>query len=402
MKISDINQSSWMYLERFVNDNSYSQFSTYSAVDNKYRPGGDADFFMLPYYTVPNEYLTRIDSKISYDKRLNSIIEDNNKLQSKFYVHPEMLIESNHRQWDDSFLNDFLKKNKPSGYEKAIPTSSTRTVYLPDHNLFIKLHIPKRISRFQRRVHNPYVSQNIETVDDLIPNLKGDYAILRDVIGVVQNKSDWGFIIRDAIPYPKENDSIIIPALSLYGVDNFSPKDDPILIQLIQASDQDPIKYTSTLIDQSIKAWWHIYSSTGLIVDPHGQNILFAFNDNLEFRNVVIRDFYAIDLDNNQRVKAGLKPIHTNMDASKNNQIGPTLSNVYDFNFGHHMMDFISRCLVKYFHIDENILQEAVRRSFNKYVDQTIMPNTTYKYADKTFTDGNEELVDTGKPPKWR
>ncbi len=90
---------------------------------------------------------------------------------------------------------------------RVVPTASTRTVLttevteitgnVPAH--FIKLHYPRRISRFNRRLRRKNIRNSIEATKDVAHVKLERFAYLPDTLGFTYGNggNPWGFLLRE-------------------------------------------------------------------------------------------------------------------------------------------------------------------------------------------------------------
>src|SRR5204863_6672035 len=109
---------------------------------------------------------------------------------------------------------------------EVAPTASTRTVLTtetlanaPPH--FIKLHYPRRISRFNRRLKRKNIQNSVEVTRDLARVTSEKFAYLPDTLGFVYGDGDdaWGVLVREGTPRPFRQQRFLIPFFALYGGD---------------------------------------------------------------------------------------------------------------------------------------------------------------------------------------
>src|SRR5207248_3222995 len=137
-----------------------------------------------------------------------------------FAVHPEIWRSPGIDHLDELHA---LPRGKSI---KVAPTASTRTVFtvgdakgVPAH--FLKLHYPRRISRFNRRLRRKNIHNSIEGSRDLAQVRFDRFAYVPDSLGFTFGGGDsaWGFLIREAVPRPLQKERFLIPYFALYAGD---------------------------------------------------------------------------------------------------------------------------------------------------------------------------------------
>lgn len=133
------------------------------------------------------------------DRRLlNHYIQNDTVL---FPIHPEIFEDD---------LIDFINELRKFSFTSICvsPTASTRTVLTMETNNvqhhFIKLHYPRRISRFIRRLRENTIQNCILASEDLENFSLENFAYLPETIGMTYGSGpdSWGFIIRETTPRP--------------------------------------------------------------------------------------------------------------------------------------------------------------------------------------------------------
>lgn len=174
MKLEEIisNPQSFIYMERYVNAGSrtYSSFSSFNGVAPRYQPMSDAPYFELPFVIVPREKVGCYFDDPAPALR-DFYIRGNSVL---FPVHPEVFYSND----EDPLLRELPHYPRAASLRVA-PTSSTRTVMVLDGQgvpvHFLKLHCPRRISRFTREMSHETVytetaiSQDLQNIASYAP-----------------------------------------------------------------------------------------------------------------------------------------------------------------------------------------------------------------------------------------
>ena len=174
------------------------------------------------------------------------------------------------------------------------PTASTRTVLttetstgVPHH--FVKLHYPRRISRFNRRLRQKNVHNSVAGSGDVANVRFEKFAYLPDALGFTFGKdaSAWGFLVREIKPRPfVEGKRFLIPYFALYGGDLKSPDDQPLLVQLIERLQADPQPFViDEIMVPVLECWAKVVQERGILLESHAQNVLLEIDDDFRLRS---------------------------------------------------------------------------------------------------------------------
>src|SRR5437660_1548730 len=138
-----------LYMERYVDEETrtYSPFAAKSEVGPEYQPRSDRPSFELISVLAPKTQVSIFEA--SPQKNLRDYYLQSEEV--RFLIHPET--------WASPGIDhlDELHALRRGGPIQVAPTASTRTVLTTattgnvSHH-FIKLHYPRRISRFNRRL----------------------------------------------------------------------------------------------------------------------------------------------------------------------------------------------------------------------------------------------------------
>src|SRR5262249_4889886 len=147
----------------------------------------------------------------------------------RHYVRPEEVLFAVHPEtWSSAGVDhsDELRALPRGEPIRVAPTASTRTVFtvgcpreVPAH--FLKLHYPRRSSRFNRRLRRKNIHNSIEGTRDLAHVRFDRFAYLPDVLGFTYGPGDdaWGFLVREAAPRPYQGQRPLVPYFALYAGD---------------------------------------------------------------------------------------------------------------------------------------------------------------------------------------
>jgi len=396
--------SSFLHLERYVNEGSrtYSCFAGVSAVDPRYQPRGNQPSFDVPAFLVPREKVSVHEA--DPDPALRGRYLRNGHVL--FRVHPETREELHAAEWSG------LREGDPV---PAAPTSSTRTVMTlrpegPAAPHFLKLHYPRRISRFIRRIRQKNVHNSVRASRELGDIRLPSFAYLPESLGftIGEGPAAWGFIVREKTPRPfSGEDRLLVPYFSLYSQDLKRPGDLPLLVQLIESLGANPLSFTlEHILLPVIDCWATVLQEKGLLLESHGQNLLLELSPDGIPRRVVHRDL-DVWFDPEIRKKRGLPTpfLGEGVGADWEHPREQYLSLIYDWFIGHHLFDYVAKVLETYFDVDPRTLQAACREVFRRHFPEVsgwLPEETTYYFSYEPQPENGYVLVDTHHSPTWR
>src|SRR5439155_18064436 len=165
-----------------------------------------------------------------------------------------------------------LPKGEPI---QVAPTASTRTVFtvggtreVPAH--FLKLHYPRRISRFNRRLRRKNIHNSIEGSRDLAHIRFDRFAYLPDSLGFTfgDGGNPWGFLVREATPRPYQGRRFLIPYFALYAGDLKHAGHPPLLVQLIERLGADPEAFVvDEIMIPVVECWAKVVRERGILLE---------------------------------------------------------------------------------------------------------------------------------------
>jgi len=367
----------WQYAERYlgVGTRSYSSYADDLEMDRRYHPLFGDPSFALPTFVVPPGRGGSLTLPSWYS------LGDGGFLLP---VHPEI-----------ASLVD-LSDLSPGPVLEAVPSANGRTVFVttdgvPAH--FLKLHYPKRMSRFVRRLRRPVIELQVWAAQELVaaglpvmPELGGGW-----------HEDGWGFLVRALDTGP----GFTVPLFSLYGGDAGQPDDPPLLRQLIDASGLSPLSYVADrIVEPMVRLWVSGLLRTGCLLETHGQNTLFRFTLD-GFTAIAYRDS-AIYVDAALRAGRSLPPTNV-IPRDVPMPAGEVYSLTYDSFMGHHALSYVADLARSHYGVRPSELHEVARAAFaSSSAGLLAMPSTTFYYDDALHEDGSWKLVDTGRPPVWR
>ena len=390
----------WPYAERYLGHRtrSYSTFAADMEVDDAYHPQRGPASFELPTFRIPYEagaYLRNgIDSKLHglYTTDAGFLLP----------VHPQTLAAL-----DPAGLAPFAAGPAIT----VAPSANVRTVFVTAIDggrvepHFLKLHYPRRLSRFTRRLRRPIIGLQLWVADELA---RIGAPVLPEVAGAVLGhdpRQAWGYLVREA-PVGSPATPYTVPLFALHGRDVRAPEDPTLLEQLIVRSGASPTAFVAErLVRPMVRLWVTVAREIGCALEMHGQNTVFQFSADASATRVLYRDC-GIYVDPATRQARGLPD-----DLPPTNVIGrdvpwpseQVFSLAYDSFTGHHALSYLARLAHDRFGVDEEVLRRVARDEFARHASpDRLLPETVYYYDDRIHDDGAFVLVDTGAAPSWR
>jgi hypothetical protein len=383
MLLRDANEpiAFWQYAERYlgVGTRSYSSYAGDLEIDRRYHPLLGDPSFALPTFVVPPGQGGSLTLPEWYRRPDGGML---------LPVHPDItpLVD--------------LAAFEPGPVLEAVPSANARTVFVtrmdgapvPPH--FVKLHYPRRLSRFIRRLRRPVIELQLWAARELqhaglpvMPEIGGGW-----------HPDGWGFLIRALDPGP----GFTVPLFALYGRDAGHPDDPPLLRQLIDASGEPALSYVADrVIDPMVRMWVRAVLRTGCLLETHGQNTLFRFTVDGEDSAIAYRDS-AIYVDASRRPGRSLPP--TNV-IPRDVPLPPdeVYSLTYDSFMGHHALSYVASLVHDCYGVRPEQLHQVARTAFAaESAGRLRLPASTFYYDDRLYDDGDWKLVDTGRAPLWR
>ncbi len=390
-----------IYLERYVDEGArtYSRYSQRSETAPPYKPSGKQSSFKLITARIPVDEVQIVEA--APDSRLHNFYICDGEV--RFALHPETWAAEN-----IPFLDELRKYPQGDAIEVS-PTASTRTVLvrnadnLPPH--FLKLHYPKYVSRFNRRLRRLNICNSVAVTRDIKNICHPRFAYLPDELGFIfgTGSDAWGFLVREAHPHPLLQGGSLIPGFALYGGDLMHPDHPPLLVQMIARAKAEPASFVlDNIMIPVVECWAKAASECGFLLESHGQNTLIEVGDDLMPRRIVHRDF-DVWIDFETRKRLGLE----------NSFLGEGIfqypaeqyySLVYDHFVGREFFDYLLKTLKRFYKVDERSVRENVKRAFLKAFpdNERLFPSETTYYFSDAENGKKFAFIDTGKPPEWR
>ncbi len=421
------------YLERHRNGGtrSYSAHAAYTECRPEYRPDHPSSSFELPTWVMPRESLSVYSADPPTALQSRVVAEGG----VRFHIHPQVLAQC----LDDPYRRRTLDLGRRLPPLLVSPTASTRTLRVIDDGpeYALKVHFPFRVSRYGRRMRNEVIEQAV-AVSRLVQRWcapaavassapaagpRDDFAFLREVIGVSHPPHDddhagqsndvpdrgeqWGYLVRDMSPYPPRPDpgdgrsGGLVPGFALYGRDAFDPLAPPLLFSL--ADPLDPVEWiVERIMLPVIRHWIDAYRELGLILEPHGQNLLLDVDAGGRVTRLVHRDL-SVGIDMRIRRSRGLSD--DGLNGYNRFEDGAFASIAYDRFIGNHFFGpLLEQGLGA---ADEGRLQairETCRDAFEAWFPDHAdwLPPTEHYFSEVRDAHGKPLYHDTGIAPRWR
>jgi hypothetical protein len=396
--------ATWRYAERYLGGGTrtYSPFSADLEISPEFHPVHGAPRFTVPTFWVEAGADGWLTNRIA--SPLPAIYRDGDAMLLP--VHPETLTVP------DLYRGEQLRRSRPGPPLEVAPSANARTVFaerlggvaVAPH--FLKLHYPKRLSRFTRRLRRPVIALQLWVADELfhigapfLPEVAGG------AIGDDPAQA-WGYLLREPAVRDGGSPPFIVPLFALYGRDLRAPADPTLLEQLVVHSGEEPeVWVTRRVIEPIVTLWCEVLLRTGCAIEPHGQNTLFRFSPDGRDTRIAYRDC-AVYVDPAIRAECGLAgslPPRNVISRDVDQPRAQVLSLVYDSFLGSHALAFVARLLEHRFGVHPGTLHRSARKAFAAAAGaRELMPETVYYYDDQLHEDGQWRLVDTGAAPTWR
>ncbi|MEV4218292.1 IucA/IucC family C-terminal-domain containing protein [Nonomuraea sp. NPDC049725] len=383
----------WQHAERYLGGGTraYSSFSADLEISEPYHPQLGRPRFPVPTFRVTGTFLT------------NAVESTLTKLYRRgdgflLPVHPETLA---HPALPG---REALVERGPD--LTVVPSANARTVFVerigaePVEPHFVKLHYPRRLSRFTRRLRRPIITVQLWAAEEL---LAAGLPVLPEVAGGVLGddpREAWGFLLRETRPR-SGGLPFTVPLFALYGHDVRRPGDPTLMEQLVARSGEDPGDWLARrVVTPMVELWCRALTRTGCVLEPHGQNTLFAFDGG--GRTAVLYRDCGVYVDPRTRHDLGLTrelpPVNV-ISRDVRQPRGSVFSLAYDSFLGHHALERLAAVAESALGVPPERLRRAARDAFAAGVP---MPATVHYYEDRLRANGAWDLTDTGEPPAWR
>ncbi len=399
----------FLYLDRYRNEGTrtYSAHAGYTECRPEYQPTVGGTSFRLPVWEVSQEQM-RVFRADPPDALVRRYLPDDRVL---FPVHPQVLEEAS----DDPWLRRTVALGKRVPPQPVSPGSSTRTLYPTDaqHPHALKVHLPFRVSRYGRRMRGEVVEQAVAVSREIQEwNGAGDpsFAFQREVIGVAHPPGDgakgrdesWGYLVRDLDPFPTSGgERGLVPGFALYGRDYFDPSAEPLIFSLAESADPRGWLLEEVMLP-TVRHWISCFLDLGLILEPHGQNLLLEVDEAGDITRLVHRDL-SVGIDMRRRRDVGLDS--GSLNKYNRYEDGAFASIAYDRFVGGHFFTYLANSLIaRHARLKMEDFSGPVREEFGRLFPdhERYLPRTVRYFSDERDRHGKPLHTDTRERPVWR
>ncbi len=350
------------------------------------------------------------------------------------WVHPDTFRKTNLK--NRSVLD--LHSSEPLDF---FPLASQRAVLFHDGRDWrrVKLHLcDVKISRYYRNLggmtlfHSVQVSRELkehwlairEACQEGCRIQPGFYL---DEAGVVlKNEKDpdisrvgeWGSLERSLTPIGLPPDLIPMPLFSFYGESTVSGSDAirPLAVELCEQAGGDPESFLfDTFMAPVIRLWTAIFKTTGIIWEPHGQNVVMlcnpitlmpeggAFRDPDTALSKTMRD--GLGLSSEAFFDRNLHGDESSLEMPEGAR--SETSRVIDISMGRNTFDYLARLFEQQFGVAPAALQARCRELFARQLPESTrwFPRAVYGYARNPLAEDRNcypLVVREGMDPAWR
>jgi hypothetical protein len=273
----------------------------------------------------------------------------------------------------------------------------------------LKLHLPRRISRFIRRLRRKGIHNSVAVSRDLASLGDDTFAYLPDAMGVVygEGKDAWGFLVREETPRPERSGRTLVPCFALYAGDARDPQHVPLIVQLIRHHRASPEEFlVEHVLIPIVVAWTRAVRTRGLLLEMHGQNTLIELDRELYPRRVVYRDC-DVWVDETVRREVGLPSDFRDVCIGRDAHDPPEAhySLVFDHFLGRELFDYLVAAVSRFFPLDARSVRERAKAAVYEVMpeaDRRFPRGTTFYFADEVDPNNRVSLVESKTAPRWR
>lgn len=190
----------------------------------------------------------------------------------------------------------------------AVPTSSVRTVWFPDQNLFVKLPIEARITNFPRVNTDEQIARSVagaRAIAAVAPAVEqAGLTVLDEPIGrILQTRNadgdfryhpETGYLLRDA-DFGKGPTPLVVAGLLETNPVNGKPNVATVSGHHLQGR-ESAHRWLNAYIQVSLIPLLRLFNDTGIALEAHSQNSLVRFVDGWPDR-LFVRDLEGIAVD---------------------------------------------------------------------------------------------------------
>jgi hypothetical protein len=411
MFLKNINFNSsqdYLHMERYINVGSPSGFTDKYTTSIITTPKGKYENFYLCGINFPDKTYIK-----EFGKDPNIFIE------WQMLVHPDMVF--------NPLNNDFFSKSIEIELKavKVAPLASSRTVkVLNDEGWFIKLHYDGLIGRVNRKLGIDHALSAIEVssyivkaIDShILPNY---FFIKREPYARVANFKvgdkvyEYGMVYRESDIYPKISQKhYLIPAFSLFSIDETSPNDPTLLVQLISKQTKKVEDYLfEDIISPVYESYFSLLLNLGLQLECHAQNTLFVIDKNFKILGMVAIDAESIDKDislmDEQGIKYNFQTLTYKCRYKENYKYKIMHSFMFDFKLGEYLISPLIDEAHRNFPFNKRKLIEKIKEFNNSFIaklphDFFPEDGKWYKNSKRVHKKNGKQKYIGKKYPKYR
>lgn len=275
------------YMDRLINDGPPSKMFFANNVSLQYNPllVDQVNVDIVSFFDTPPKKYGEEPEIISKTLGENGL-----------FIHPDFHARAGAILGEDCFKISC----------EGVPTSSSRTIRLPQLQCYIKLHYPATLGRVSKALSRQDILNSIDVTNALY------HAIRRGVVspllgffpevsgrGATIGDSEFTFTVRKSCAEAQRAEYIkyIVPAFSLYGKDYKKPHDPTLLAQLISNRIGVGCAYVEKLLIPVVDCYLSLLFLEGLQHEMHSQNFLLGFDGKWELQAIILRDLESIQKD---------------------------------------------------------------------------------------------------------
>ena len=280
------------------------------------------------------------------------------------------------------------------------PLSNVRTLHIkkklddfPDAG-FIKMSIPRRISRFQRTVHSFDVIHEIACSAQLmklkrpyLPSCCGGFLTSEDGIST-------GFVLRPNRLVNCNENYRFMPLFALYGEDISRKKDTPLLTQMIHSQKVYPLEFVlQNIVYPLVRLWIDSIMECGLLLSLHGQNSLVCFDDKGKICDIGFRGTHSFVIPKEKQIPELYLYKRCVIGEDLCRPFNEVASLLYDSFLGDHVFRYIQELLYRDFDVKPCVFAENVKEIFKKCGGLELpMSKGVFYYPKDYYGDSSSKL----------
>ena len=416
--VSPANVSAWLDCEKHINGfgrvRPNNPYAAYTQFPSQYTPG--AESFQLPYYQLDAKKCLIFTSRCP-NPALSQRYLQAGEGRVLFPVHPVNLGDPSVLHIDEIARNAFQNV-------RVSATSSTRTVFVLDSTLplhCVKPHTNLRITKWRRHMedrkveHAVAVTRILERSPVFEETPRAGY--FPETIGIVygngSSRNEWGFIVREMQSKPPLSSPYkMIPLNSLYLSPVDAPEKEPILVDMIRRSKKEPKEFIlDEIIKPLIDGWFNVYLKTGVLFEPHGQNVIVEIDESTgKITRFSHRDFDC-DVNEDLLLKNGFTKdglYEHNLFSTQGSKFSPQgchLSAIFDKSFKV-VLEGLADVGERYFNVPKEEIRERCKAFLYEQHPQVMKEHFPEggKVYNLVLDEESKEIVFQESPerPTWR